>query len=583
MSMSEAATSPAVEAANETQARIHACIDQNKCFLVEAGAGAGKTYSLVEALKYITLKRGDAFIRQGQQIACITYTNVATEEIAARTDQHPAIRAATIHAFCWSLIQGFQSKLRRLVETLPKWQEKLAEAGGKVERRRISYDEAGRRKVSEDSVALHHDDVLVLTIALLEEPKFRRILTAQYPVIFVDEYQDTNADVAAALQKHFLGTDSSLLFGFFGDSWQKIYDGGCGSLNHPDLEVIGKGANFRSAPVIVNCLNRMRPSLEQKERDPSAPGSVAIYHTNEWQGARLTGQHSKGDLPPDASREYLKRLRSELEADGWDMNPAKTKMLMLTHKVLATEQGYRNLAGVFKSNDAFVKKENVYIAFFADVLEPACRAYQQKRFGDMFKALNMRTPRIQTASEKAGWARDLDELLATRDTGTIGDMVELLKRTKRPRLSEAVEAKEKALSNVDDGQAEADERLDVLRNLKAINYSEVVSLTDFINESTPFSTKHGVKGAEFENVLVIFSRGWNMYDFNKFLEQAQNPPTEVQKLQSFERNRNLFYVACSRPKTRLAALFTHQLSPEALETLSRWFGTQSIHPLGPLS
>lgn len=581
--MSEAATSPAIAAANETQSRIHACIDQNKSFRVEAGAGAGKTYSLVEALKYITLKRGDVFIRQGQQIACITYTNVATEEIATRTDQHPAIKAATIHAFCWSLIQGFQARLRCLVEALPKWQEMLAEIGGKVKGRGISYDEAGRRKISDTTLALHHDDILVLTVALLEEPKFRRIMTAQYPVIFVDEYQDTDADVAAALQKHFLGTDNPLLLGFFGDSWQQIYGEGCGALEHPCLEVIGKGANFRSAPVIVESLNRMRPSLEQKVRDPGADGSVAIYHTNEWLGARLTGQHSKGDLPPEASREYSKRLRSKLEDAGWDMAPAKTKMLMLTHKVLATEQGYRNLADVFRANDAFVKKQNVYIAFFADVLEPACRAYQQKRFGEMFKALNIRTPRMQTASDKATWARDLDELLATRETGTIGDVVELLKRTKRPRLSEAVEAKEKALSDADEEQAEPDERLDVLRNLKAIKYSEVVSLTDFINENTPFSTKHGVKGAEFENVLVIFSRGWNMYDFNLFLEQAQNPPTDAKKLQSFERNRNLFYVACSRPKKRLAALFTHQLSPQALDTLSRWFGAQSIHALEPIS
>lgn len=577
--MSEAGTSPAIVAANETQARIHTCIDQNKCFRVEAGAGAGKTYSLVEALKYIIVKRGDALIRQGRQIACITYTNVATDEIATRTDQHPAIRAATIHAFCWSLIQGFQTKLRSLIEALPKWQERLEEVGGKVGARSVGYDEAGRRKVSDDSVALHHDDVLVLTVALLEEIKFRRIMTAQYPVIFVDEYQDTDADVAAALQKHFLGGGNSLLLGFFGDSWQKIYGEGCGELEHPSLEVIGKGANFRSAPVIVESLNRIRPRLEQKVRDPNAVGSVAIYHTNDWQGTRLTGQHVKGDLPPEVSREYMKRLRAMLAADGWDMSAGKTKMLMLTHKVLASEQGYRNLADVFKSNDAYVKKENVYIAFFADVVEPACRAYQQKRFGEMFQTLNIRTPKMQAATDKASWSRDMNELLVIRESGTIGDVVELLKRTKRPRLSEAVETKEKALRDVDEGQTESDERLDVLRNLKAIKYSEVVSLTDFINENTPFSTKHGVKGAEFENVLVIFSRGWSMYDFNLFLEQAQNPPTDEKKLESFQRNRNLFYVACSRPKRRLAALFTHQLSPQAMETLKGWFGEQAVHAM----
>lgn len=575
-------TSPAIQAANDAQALIHENIDANKSFRVEAGAGAGKTYSLVEALKYITGKRGDDLIRQGQQIACITYTNVATDEIATRTDQHPAIRAATIHAFCWSLIQGFQTKLQNLVEGLADWQEKLAEIGGKAGSRKIGYDEAGRRKVFDDSLSLHHDDVLALTIAMLEEEKFRRIFKARYPVVFVDEYQDTHSEVAAALQKHFIENDNSMLLGFFGDSWQKIYGEGCGAIEHQNLAVIGKGANFRSAPVIVDCLNRMRPSLQQKVRDPSDVGSVAIFHTNDWVGTRMTGQHQKGDLPADASREYLGRLKTKLGSEGWDMSPGKTKVLMLTHKVLANEQGYRNLADVFKYTDAYVKKENAYIAFFVDVIEPACRAYEQKQFGEMFRALNIRTPKVQSHTDKTAWAKDMQELIAVRKSGTIGEVIDLLARTKRPRLSEAVEAREKDLKAVQKGEPGDDEYLEMLRNLKAIRYEEVINLTDFINENTPFSTQHGVKGAEFENVLVIFSRGWNRYDFNSFLEQGRNPPTDPKKLESFERNRNLFYVACSRPKKRLAALFTHQLSPQAMETLEAWFGSSSVHSMGTL-
>jgi DNA helicase-2/ATP-dependent DNA helicase PcrA len=47
----------------------------------------------------------------------------------------------------------------------------------------------------------------------------------------------------------------------------------------------------------------------------------------------------------------------------------------------------------------------------------------------------------------------------------------------------------------------------------------------------------------------------------------------------FEQNRNLFYVACSRPKTRLAVLFTQLLSPAALETVQYWFSAQNVDPL----
>lgn len=34
--------------------------------------------------------------------------------------------------------------------------------------------------------------------------------------------------------------------------------------------------------------------------------------------------------------------------------------------------------------------------------------------------------------------------------------------------------------------------------------------------------KHGVKDAEFENVLVVVGRGWNKYNFGKMLENVSH-------------------------------------------------------------
>ena len=48
------------------------------------------------------------------------------------------------------------------------------------------------------------------------------------------------------------------------------------------------------------------------------------------------------------------------------------------------------------------------------------------------------------------------------------------------------------------------------------------------------------------------------------------------KDEAYERNRNLFYVACSRPKTRLALLFTQEISREAFQTIEKWFGSCNI-------
>ncbi len=111
--MNEPATpTPAEEAARDADELVYECIRQSRNFRVEAGAGAGKTSSLVEALRHIIVEQGPQLLRRNQRVACITYTNVATDEITRRTDGHPVVYSSTIHSFCWSLIASFQPFLR---------------------------------------------------------------------------------------------------------------------------------------------------------------------------------------------------------------------------------------------------------------------------------------------------------------------------------------------------------------------------------------------------------------------------------------------------------------------------------------
>lgn len=578
--MPEVAINPAVEAAEAARTRIHACIDDDKSFLVEAGAGAGKTYALVEALKYVIAKRGSALVRRHQQVACITYTNVASDEITSRTDGHPAILSSTIHSFCWSLIRSFQPELRTAISELDNWTERLAEADG-VGSRRVDYD-LGYPSIKDNVLLLGHNDVLAIAVKMMEHAKFRTLLLSRYPIILIDEYQDTDKAVANALCTHFLGDGARPLLGFFGDHWQKIYRGVCGRLEHDALTVIEKQSNFRSVPVIVNVLNRMRPELPQEVVDPNAQGIVRVYHTNEWQGDRETGAHYGGSLPAIAARAYLHSLREHLESEGWDFAPDATKILILTHNALAAEQGYDGIAGVFQGrSESYIQKEDSHIAFFADVLEPVCVAYGQKRFGDMFAAMGTRTPMIQRHADKESWERDLLALMTLRQSGTIAQVIDHLKTTRRPRLPESVERKERELENATE-ETDTDDttKLDRLRALRAVRYSEVIVLTEFLDKKTPFSTKHGVKGAEFENVLVVAGRGWNLYNFNHFLEWAGAENVPANKQDAFERNRNLYYVSFSRPKSRLAVLVTQELSERALNTLTAWFGEDTVQSLG---
>ena len=54
-----------------------------KSFFLYAGAGSGKTYSLVKGLEAFEVAHGKKFRRAGKKIGVITYTNAARDEIIA--------------------------------------------------------------------------------------------------------------------------------------------------------------------------------------------------------------------------------------------------------------------------------------------------------------------------------------------------------------------------------------------------------------------------------------------------------------------------------------------------------------------
>lgn len=572
------AETPAEQASRVALERVYSALTEGRSFRLEAGAGAGKTYSLIKALEYLIGKHARDMPRRGQQIACITYTNVARDEIEARTDKHPIIRCDTNHGFCWSLIGGFQSQLRALVAAMPVWEERLVEAGG-IGERSVDYN-FGHRTMREHAVLLHHDDILPLTIALMEHAKFRRLVAQRYPIILIDEYQDTDANWIAAIKQHFLGAEGAPLFGFFGDHWQKIYGGGCGKLEHPAVEEIDKGANFRSVQPVVDVLNAMRPELPQFVEAPELPGQVRVFHTNPWVGQRRAGGHWGGDLPTEAAHEALAAVRATLGAGGWDITPDHTKILMLTHRGLAAEQGYASLPGAFRFNESFTRKEHPYISWFVDMLEPACDAFAAHRYGQMFEALGSGLPHLRRPADKQHWTASMAALADLRANGTVSDVLAHLRAARRPRLPDAIADRERELAAFDpEAGEEMLPALAEIERLKAVPYTEVEALRRYLDGSSPFETKHGVKGAEFENVLVIVGRGWNLYNFNEMLELASAPAVPAARQEAFERNRNLFYVACSRPKRRLAILFTQLLTPAALGTLEHWFGAERIEPL----
>lgn len=591
--MSEALElNPAEAAAAEAWSILQSHLKDGASFVFEAGAGAGKTYSLIAALRYILDRRARELTRRHQQVACITYTNVARDMIIAQTDGHPAIYCETTHAFAWSLISGFQKRLCELVPGLAGWQARTEELANASDDTVISNPETpptkgihavgyalGRRSIEGRTANLHHDDIFPLFIQLMNSAKFRNALTSRFPIILIDEYQDTNAELVATFKEHFLGQPGAPQFGFFGDHWQKIYGDGCGSIQHASLKRVDKKANFRSAKAIVDCLNKIRPDLQQAPHDPDAPAAVRLFHTNAWIGTRRNGAHWGGDLPEAKAAAAFQATKKALIGDGWDFQ-SETKVLMLTHRALANELGYASMRDVFRFNDSFARKSNDVIKYFHEHLEPAAKAFLEKRFGAMFHYIDTQRPVMKRPTDKARWSAAMTRLCELREVGTVGEVVAHLQASGLPLLSDAVSRMENELQVAKQAQEPLSDRLQELDKLHAVRYREIIALCEYLDGHSPFETKHGVKGDQFENVLVVFGRGWSDYDFNAFLEMIGDPHRIAQERDRYERYRNLFYVAVSRPKRRLALLFTQRLTPSAMATLANWFHGHPIVDLG---
>ena len=558
--------------ASKTEQIIIKTLSAGYSFRVEAGAGAGKTYSLMKVIDWLESVRKNELTKNGQHVACITYTNVAVEEIKSRLKSNNFIQPCTIHNFSWNTMSKFQSSLIQLADEIgiiPENNEKT----GKISKnniKKISYD-LGVRYFEDGELHLHHDDVIALFVRLLDNIKFRKLLSKNYPIILIDEYQDSFKSIMDQIIKYFVESESSIQFGLFGDAWQTIYDdnGACGEVFSDKLRVIRKESNFRSEEIIVNVLNKIRPELPQISALDEQDGRILVITTNDYQGVRQSGYY-KDELPNDILSSYIDKLRKRLSEFGWCDN---FKTLMITHKMLAKQQHYDNLLNVL--GDHLKNADDEHFLFFMNKVEPVYIAIKSNNAKDLFVALGVERRPIKSTENKRQW-KSLAEALDKARKGTIYDVLKVLENSSLLGLPPKLQDKLTRFDNKEQVTIYGKE----IRNLYEIPYTEVINSLDYHKINAPYSTEHGVKGEEYQNVLFVIGRGWRSYEFDKFLPLNISQISDSKKRKAYIRNRNLFYVCCSRAKKRLALFITVPVNDSFMEYLKNVFGCENIMSYG---
>ncbi|MGM0703639.1 MAG: UvrD-helicase domain-containing protein [Pseudomonadota bacterium] len=589
----------------ETDTALHKRLedDGNRHFVMVAGAGSGKTTSLVKALAQIERTQGRALRRNGQQVACITYTEVAVEEIRGDVGNDDLFHVSTIHSILWTLIKPFQNDLRKWVSN--RLHEKIAEEQEKIDKPRTR--EATKIRAAElieryghqitevgtvrsfrygtgsdySNGVLGHSDILKIGPEFIAgHVLMQTVLARLFPVIFVDESQDTAPAFVDALRQVARAFPLGFCLGFFGDPVQKIYMQGAGPIPAEEgWQFLEKPENFRCPQAVLRVINRIRAEddgLHQTRGRHSTVGGAE---------APVEGSARVLILPADDRRqerlEEVRRWLADQDGDeGWleDEDEEVLRLLVLVHRMAAARLGFPNLYSALNDrspedlNTGLVDGTAWVVRPFLSYVLPLVLARREGREFEIMRLLRRHCPRLQpdalTAIDTVGLLdglRDqISELVALMeaDSGVrIGDVMRFVRDNSFVALDEryielintytetAVPVVEPATDNA------------ALRFMQC-EASELWGYRKYIEKMSPFSTQQGIKGSEFDKVIVVVDDQegrTNTFSYGKYLSVTELSDRDRANIDAgrdstIDRTRRLFYVCCSRALSDLVVV-----------------------------
>ena len=633
------------------------CIDAKKSFVLQGGAGSGKTESLKELLIHINRTTTKA------RVMCITHTNVAVNEILSRTENSYPV--STIHSFLNNLIKDYKKNIYSVIGELfyiphfvqAEKTDDISEKNYKKsehERYKNTYEKyadklyqlthqavdraAGKREYDKDPEAYNrslndgidivngkikeeisskdypsikyndtsfdslrdltfgHDGLLkVFHLLINKYPLLEKMIADRYDYIFIDEYQDTNADIVCDLIH--VSQHSALTLCLFGDSMQSIYSDGIGNVDTylgNDLTSILKPDNFRCAYEIIKFVNPFRcDKLEQEVAlKTNAEGKT---ETEESRHGFAKVLYSVCEKKPTAysSDEDKAIYQSQIDAL---ITKAKeycpdAKVLMLTNKAIAEKNCFQNLYKVF--NDRYYDVSDRMEKYLASIqvleLCEICNAYLQGNYNALIKSIQSSGYKIKKLSNK----KDISEIMlkiATDKDLSMWGAIELAAEKKLIKLSEScinrIKSEQSFVNQINNDEfytafrelycagnntyskikdkieISSEEVFDELKSIykrerfvkellsSDLKFHEALNYSKYLAEETEYITMHKTKGSSIENVIVVMEEFfWNEYNFSSlYLNDADSNENRVIN------SRKLIYVACSRAITGLVCV-----------------------------
>jgi DNA helicase-2/ATP-dependent DNA helicase PcrA len=579
-------------------------LDRPKSFFLYAGAGSGKTHSLVKAVSDLKNRERKKLTFEGRQIAIITYTNAACEEIARRLEHDPLVVVSTIHAFSWRMIQGFNDDIRdwlriKLEGDIADLNDKLGRARSEnktARANRASRDSKTRRITALDEItsftysptgesrgrqALNHSEVIQMAAEFIQRRPLLDVMVDLHPVILIDESQDTNG----ALMDAFLMAQAMLpdrfCLGLLGDTMQRIYSDGKERLEEAipvDWAVPEKIINRRCPKRVVELINAIRKGADDHQQIPkrdAVQGTVRMF----------CSQHSPNqDFGLEA---YIANRMLEITDDEqWAAGAEGRKTLILEHKMASRRMGFE---GVFTPlyaaehiRTGLLDGTLPILKLFFENIMPILDASKVNDFV-LMEAVRLRSPLLDPKHmkgvpdqldllERVGGATHALCSAFENNDPLVADIVQILIDTGLLELPERLLVAQVLGVTSDDPPDTLDRdalETHAYRVVLGRPFSEMAAFAGYTRGLSPFDTHQGVKGLEFPRVMVILNdeeAGGFLFSYEKLL--GVKPPSDNDRKNQREgkddalaRTRRLLYVTCSRAEKSLA-IVVYTAQPE---------------------
>ena len=508
------------------------------CYLVNAPAGSGKTTSIKSMIKnVISTKPND-------NLLCITYTNRAADELA-KDFTMKNIFIGTIHSFLNNFMRRYfahsdilklyfeeygdkinarilnKENKENIQEGNNKYVEKNGELSYEIVKKNIHeiyYNESSFNSLYYGGLC--HDDLISFSKLIFDRyPIIRKRIVSKYQYVFIDEYQDTMADVLKIFFESVVGTNCELYL--FGDKMQQIYKNYDGSFekefSHFDTS-ISLNRNYRSSSEIVNILNNIyndkvfvQTSALRTENDNELDQPLAIF-----------------------SNDVEKSLNNILS------KTPNILVLYLLNKSRFAAIGAANLYVSFSHMERYSYEKNyavILTSTYTDNPDPLLRLlyclmemfkyYQEKQYGVIIQELKFNSPRIfcssminiKSHSDKLKLGNCFEQVFTNLNKEiSISEYLYLLKETGLVNK----EYIEELINDLD------------YKTVLTVSINEPKCIFNYLSDPK-VSTQHGVKGESHDSVVFVADDSNNIpiVHMYSFFDMFSKIPVSLTTFNSF--------------------------------------------------